>query len=569
MAQPPASSTVRRTRVSQRRLLVDVLILGLAGAVASQIFTYALHAVQWLFLVKFAGYVSPGLPSEGGTLQQVVGPHGLWLLPLSTTIGGLLVGILATRFAPEAEGHGTDTVVRAFHRSAGFVRPRVPPIKLIASAITIGSGGSAGREGPIALVTAGLGSWYAGLTNRTDRERRVLLVSGMAAGLAAIFRSPVGTALFAIEVLYADMEFEAGMILYTMLASIVAYAASGLLSGWRPLFDVPPSVALLPSAWDYAWYLVLGAAAGVAATVLPEVFYRIRDFFRHLPIPRMFRPALGGLLTGLMALAVPEVVGGGYGWIQLAIAGKLAVGLLVVLVFAKMVALALTVASGGSGGVFAPSLFIGAMLGGIVAAIAHVPAAAFVIVGMAAVFAGAAHVPLATLMMVTEMTGGYTLLVPAALAVVLSYLVQTRLNGKVRYSSLYEAQVNGRADSPAHHEQHLAIALRILREHEPTNLQGLGELELLPFLRAGVPVELPGDRRLMVGVLKQESPFVGTMLGKTGRDLDGGTANVIAILRGERMLAPRPDVQFEAGDRLMVVTTAEGMGKLGEQLGQW
>src|SRR6185312_7436917 len=176
----------------------------------------------------------------------------------------------------------------------------------------------------------------------------------------------------------------------------------------------------------------------------------------------------------------------------------------------KIVAMSLTVASGGSGGVFAPSLFAGAMLGGACAAAAHLPPAAFVVVGMAAVFAGAAHVPIATMMMVTEMTGGYTLLVPAALAVMLSYLVQMRLGSRRKYRSVYEAQVANRAESPAHHTQHLETALRIIREHEFTNLDNIGELDLATLLRSGIPVELAGGRRLFVGVLRPASQVVGT-----------------------------------------------------------
>ena len=263
------------------------------------------------FLVGIAGYHLPGLPSDGGLLRQSVGPHGLWLIPVATTVGGLLSGLLVYTFAPEAEGHGTDTVVKAFHRAAGFIRARVAPLKLVASAITIGSGGSAGREGPTALIVAGAGSIYATLTHRNDDERRLLVLAGMAAGLSAIFRSPIGAAFFAIEVLYSSMEFDAGALLYTMLASVVAYGLNGLFVGWQPLFYFPPSQKYL-SAFGYAWFGVLGAASGVAATALPVAFYRLRDLFRSLPLPPALNPAIGGLGVGLIALVYPQVLGGGY-----------------------------------------------------------------------------------------------------------------------------------------------------------------------------------------------------------------------------------------------------------------
>lgn len=561
-----AAGYVQWTR--QRRLIVDTVILGAAGAVAARLFNLMLGWSSALFLHGLAGYQPPGLPSEGAQPVERIGPRGLWLVPVATTLGGLIVGALTTWLAPEAEGHGTDAVVRAFHRSAGSLRTRVAPVKLVASAITIGSGGSAGREGPIALITAGLGSWYADLTKRDARDRRLLLLVGAAAGLSAVFRSPIGAALFVIEVLYAEMEFESGILLYATLAAIVAYALHGLMVGWSALFVVPP-VEALRAPLSYGWYGILGVAAGVLATALPVVFYRVRDAFRALRIHPALKPALGGLLTGLIGLALPQIIGGGYGWIQRAIDGQLALGVLLVLAVAKIVAMSLTVASGGSGGVFAPSLFAGAMLGGACAAVAHLPPAPFVVVGMAAVFAGAAHVPIATMMMVTEMTGGYTLLVPAALAVMLSYLVQMRLASRLSYRSVYEGQVTNRADSPAHHTQHLQTALRIIRDEELTNIGDIGEVDLVRLLRVGIPVELAGGQRLFVGVVPATSPIVGCTIARTGRCIAGVETNIIAILRGDRMLVPRVDTVFQPHDGLVLVAAEDAASQLGRHLELW
>jgi CIC family chloride channel protein len=562
-------ATVRSERARRRRLILDTLLLGAAGALAAQVFTVLLLMANRLFLHGMGGYRPPGLPSEGGLPNEAMGAHGVLLVPLVMAIGGLVVGILTVRFAPEAEGHGTDAVVKAFHRADGALRGRVAPIKLLASAITIGSGGSAGREGPIALVGASVGSWYATITQRKGRERRLLLLIGMAAGLSAVFRSPIGTAIMAIEVLYADMEFEAGPLLYTMLAAIVAYALNGFFAGWEPLFRVPVDFGRLPRVIDNAWYIVLGLAAGTVAVLMPPVFYGVRDMFRRLPAPKYVKPAIGALLTGLIALALPQVIGGGYGWVQQAIDGRLTPGVLFTLVAAKWIATSLTVGSGGSGGVFAPSLYVGAMLGGACAALVHLPPAPFVIVGMAAVFAGAARVPIATLMMVTEMTSGYTLLVPAALSVLISYLVQSRLSEHFKHRSLYEAQVAGRADSPAHHTQHLTTALRLLRERQPQDLTNVGEVDLVSLLRSGVPVELAAGRSLVVGILRDESPYVGTTVGSSGRQLDGGSSNIIAILRGEHMVVPSASTVLQQGDRLVLVTSAEGIARLEQNIAPW
>ena len=546
----------------RRRLIVDAVVLGVAGALAAQIFAAVLGLTNALFLEKLAKVF---LPEPGGAAPEI--QQVRWMIPVITTVGGLIVGFLVQSLAPEAEGHGTDTAVRAFHRAAGFLRPRVAPIKAVASAITIGTGGAAGREGPIALISAGVGSWYSGLTGRKEAERRLLLVIGMSAGLSATFRSPVGTALFAIEVLYSDMEYESGALLYGLLASIVAYAINGLFVGWQPLFLIPQGINH-PEFIDYASYAVLGVGAGLVATLLPLAFYHTRDLFRKLPIKEHLKPAVGGLLTGLIALGLPQILGGGYGVIQDAIDGRMLTTTLAILIFAKTAAMSLTVASGGSGGVFAPSLYVGAMLGGLFAALFHQPAAPFVVVGMAAVFAGSAHVPLATLIMVTEMTGGYVLLVPAALAVTLSYLVKTRVGRRFPYTSLYEAQVPSRADSPAHHTEHLQIALRILQQRNVNVPESIGNLNLLTLLRSGIPVELPDQKRLTVGVIKAESKLAGVTFGSNS-GIFGENTDIIGLIRGEHMMAVRPDTVLETGDRLILLTTQEDLERLADDLERW
>lgn len=538
----------------QRQLILDTVYLGIVGALGARIFEFLLRLFQGIFLNRLAGYLPPGLPHEGGELHQVIGPHGLWLIPLAAALGGLISGILVFSLAPEAEGHGTDTAVKAFHRAGGLIRARVVPIKILASAITIGSGGAAGREGPTALISAGIGSLYGTWTKRSDGERRLLVLIGMAAGLSAIFRSPIGAAIFAIEVLYRDMEFEADALLYTLLGSIVAFSVNGIFVGWDPLFQFPPRLTVA-SFSGHAWYVLLGLACGIVGTALPLVFYGVRDLFKKIHLPPHFKPALGGLAVGLMALVLPEVLGGGYGWIQLAIDGQLAASLLVMLLFGKMIAFALTVSSGGSGGVFAPSLFVGAMLGGLLADVFHQPPAAFVVVGMAAVFGSAARVPMATLFMVMELTGGYHLLAPAALAVTLSYLVQARLSSSFRYASLYEAQVNRRSDSPAHRIEHLQTAVRILSESRSLDLRSIGHLNLLNLMESGVPIDLPDGKQLVLGTLRPESPCVKKSIEKGCLLNQNEDWEIVAVLRHEHLLLPHPNTVLAAEDQLLVLTS--------------
>jgi CIC family chloride channel protein len=528
------------------RLMLESALLGVAGGLTARLFMWLLHLCNRIFLVGIAGYIPPG--AEYGPSHQIIGPHGLWLVPVATTVGGLVY-----RYAPEAEGHGTDTVVDALHRREGIIRPRVPPIKMIASAITIGSGGSAGREGPIALITAGLGSLYAKLLHHPEEDRRLLVLAGMAAGLSAIFRTPMGTGVFAIEVLYGRMEFEVGALLYTMLSSAVAYTVNGAFVGYQPLFKVPAIPT--PVFHDYVAYAVLGIAAGVVGTALPSVFYRVRDLFRVLPVPVWTKPAVGGLAVGVLALWLPQVLGGGYGWIQLSIEGKLALHLLVLLIFAKMAAFALTVGSGGSGGVFAPSLFVGAMLGGSLAVILHQMPAVFVVVGMAAVFGAAARVPIATMLMVTEMAGGYHLLVPAGMAVMIAYLLQLRLSSLVRYRSLYEGQVPRRKDSPAHYLEHIQIALNLLGRRNLPNTDRLGHLDLLRLLRSRIRFDLPGGRELTMGTIEESSPAAGKKIGDLYRQLHDYDFEIITIMRREHVLLPHSETLLEPGDRLVLIAS--------------
>ena len=547
----------------QAYLLFDTLILGIVGALGAELFRILLEIFQNIFLTYIAQYSPPGLASEGKDLVESIGPYGLWLIPLVLVIGGLISGFIVYTFAPEAEGHGTDTAVKAFHRKAGEIRKRVTPVKILASAITIGSGGAAGREGPTALFSAGFGSIYAGFLKRSEKERRLLVLIGMAAGLSAIFRSPIGTALFAVEVLYSDMEFETGALIYTMLGSIIAYAINSIFVGWQPLFQVPANLAAEHFV-DYAWYILLGIASGIIGTILPNVFYYTRDLFKKIPIKNHFKPAIGALGVGVIALAYPQVLGGGYGWIQKAINGQIVLSVFLILLFAKMIAFALTVSSGGSGGVFAPTLFVGAMLGGLFAEIFHQPPAAFAVVGMAAVFGSSARVPIATLLMVTEMTGGYNLLVPAALAVILGFYVQDFLSIllKVKYISLYEAQVERQSHSQAHRIEHVKRALTILKDQQKIDASKLGNIDLIPLLESNIPVNLTEDERLFIGTVSSKNPCVGSYIRERCFSKDSNDWKIIALIRNNEFLFPDPDIKLEKKDEIIILTSKEVLEKI-------
>jgi CIC family chloride channel protein len=422
-------------------------LIGVVSGFGALVFNFFILRGTQFFMKDLVAFLLPkefqGTSLLGASLDQ-------WMLLWIPALGGLLSGFIVFRFAPEAEGHGTDAMIDSFHKKKGMVRTRVPIVKTIASAITIGSGGSAGKEGPIAQIGSGFASFLGSLLKTDTRDRRIMLLAGAAGGISAIFKAPLGASLFATEVLYREPEFEFEAIIPSVTSSIVAYTVFTLVQGWETLFHVPRLVpAIAPT--ELLIYGIFGVLAAGVGFFYIHIFYGMRDrFFKKLNLPRSLKPALGGLMLGGVAFFLPQVLGGGYEWIQSAIDGKLPIWLMVSLVFAKIFATSFTISSGGSGGVFAPSLFIGAMLGGSYGGLCSklfpqlvINPGAFVLVGMGGFFAGVAKVPIASLIMVAEMTGGYSLIVPLMIVSVISYLL-------LGSTSLYEKQVPSRVDSPAH-----------------------------------------------------------------------------------------------------------------------
>lgn len=542
------------------RMLILSVVLGAIGALGAQLFEWMLDAAQKLLLTGVGHFTPPTPDGVAGATGPPATPTLDWWIPVATTLGGLLAGFLVYTFAPEAEGHGTDAVVRAYHREQGRIRARIPVVKSIASAITIGSGGSAGREGPTAQIAAGVGAVVGSLLNVSDDERRYLTLIGMAAGLSAIFKSPLGTAIFAVEILYGGLAFEETVLSFTIVAAAVAYGLTGMFDGWAPLFALPAHLEFNNPA-HLLWYGALGVAAGGIGALLPTVFYGTRDLFKRLPVPPHIKPAIGGLMLGVPAMFLPQVLGGGYGWMQLAIDGRLPLFLMLGLALAKLPALSLSVGSGGSGGVFAPTLYVGAMLGGAVAVGLHglaqpgVPPQAFAVVGMAAMFGAAARVPLATLVMVVEMTGGYGLVVPTMVAVVPAVLLQQALTRKAKYPSLYEAQVPSPADSPVHHDEYYRTTLSLLRQHRFHLADDVMMQEVAERLSNGHSVPLPGTPQSLYNV--RVSPQ-SAAARKAIRDIPlPHDTIIISILRDRSMVAVHGDTKLEPGDRVVVAAVDE------------
>ena len=424
------------------------LIIGVVSGLGAILFYYLQVWIQEISLHNLAGYVPPLPGGEGDSTTGFTLPLSRWWILVIPTIGGLISGLLVYTWAPEAEGHGTDGVLKAFHEERGIVRARVPIIKTLASAVTIGTGGSAGREGPIAQIGAGFGSLLATKLRLSDSDRRIMLISGVAAGIGSIFRSPIGGAIFAVEALYKD-DLETEGLVPAITSSIIGYTVFASVFGWHTIFSTGQYVFQKPL--ELIFYGIFGLFCALLGIVYVKIFYGIHEkLFVPLKIPKHLKPALGGLLLGTIGVFVPQILGSGYGWIQLAIDGKLAITLMLGVALLTVIATSLTIGSGGSGGIFAPSLFIGAMLGGAFGAMSHdlfpgviSEPTAFVLVGMAAFFAGAANVPISLTIMITEMTGSYGLLVPLIFTSTIAYFV-------ARKWSIYRQQLTNHAESPAH-----------------------------------------------------------------------------------------------------------------------
>lgn len=437
-------------------------VIGIVSGLGAILFNWLLDGSAEFFLFYLAGCEKTLVNGHGFSIL-LPDNWRWWLFPLIPALGGLLSGMIVYRWAPEAAGHGTDGMIKAFHHRRGEVRPAVPIVKVFASAITIGSGGSAGREGPIAQIGSGFASWLCGLLNMETADRRSLLLAGAAGGIGAIFCAPLGGALFAAEVLYRNEELETEALIPCVISSLVGYSFFTALTKQYGVFHT--SDFLFRDPRELFAYGVLGLVCALVGIVYVRLFYGSRDhFFARLPIPLPFVPAFGGLLVGLLAWARPEVLSGGYGIIEKAFQGNLTVSLMLFLVVAKILATCATVSSGGSGGVFGPSLFVGAMLGGAGGKILQgalpegwvVDPGAFALVGMVGFFSGIAKTPIASLILITEMAQSYGLLVPMMLVSTITYLLTDSV-------TLYEEQTTSRSKSPAHMGDYLIDVLAGLK----------------------------------------------------------------------------------------------------------
>jgi CIC family chloride channel protein len=409
-------------------IMVTALVVGVGAGFGAVVFRWLIAAVQSLAYDRLGGWL------------DAIAPFHLLIIP---ALGGAIFGPLIYRFAREAKGHGVPEVMEAVALRGGRIRPRVAVIKSVASAICIGTGGSVGREGPIAQIGSALGSTIGQWLKLSDERIRNLVACGAAGGIAATFNAPIAGAVFALEVILGQLHvtYFGAVVISAVTADVVTHFFAKDVRA----FAVPQYALVSP--WELALYTLLGIVAAIGAVGFTRLLYFTEDRWDGLRFPEYLKPVLGGLLLGVIGIlsfkidGFPRVFGVGYQSITDVLSGQLAIQVVLGLFLLKLLATVMTLGSGGSGGIFAPSLFMGAMLGFLFGEAAHyvfpsvtAPAGAYAMVGMAAFFGGAAHAPVTAILILFEMTGDYNIILPLMLATVVSTLISRLLSRESIYT---------------------------------------------------------------------------------------------------------------------------------------
>lgn len=419
-------------RGSPTGLVALALVVGSGSGVGAVAFRYL---IAWFTLV-FSGHAD--FSAVGPAPHPWLPFLGTWFVLLAPAAGGLIYGPLVDRFAREARGHGVPEVMLAVAQRSGRIRPQVAVVKALASALCIGSGGSVGREGPIVQIGSALGSSIGQLVRVPESRLPLMVACGAAAGISATFNAPIAGVIFALELILRDFTAESFGVV--VLASVVADVIARAAVGGGAFLTLPPFA--LTSLWEYGLYAGLGVLAALAGVGFIRILYGTEDLADRLwRGPEWLRPCAGGLVLGALLLLLPQMYGVGYPVLEGAIRGEYVGGFLLLLLLGKVLATSLTIAIGGSGGVFAPSLFMGAMLGAAYGHLMHAlepgiagPAGAYGLVGMGAMFAATSRAPITAVLIIFELTGEYRIILPLMMAIVLSTAVANMLTRDTIYT---------------------------------------------------------------------------------------------------------------------------------------
>lgn len=437
-------------QVNSRTIYFHSFVVGgITGCIAI-LFHYIIHGIHsWLFL-ESAGFP---LDTSDSVTSHFPGIKTILLVLFIPTLGGLMVGLLTHFWAPEAKGSGLDHLLESFHKQGGIVRKRTAFAKFITSTLTLSSGGSAGKEGPMALIGGGIGSLFGKLVKMGARAQRTMLLAGSAGGLGAIFRAPLGGAITTIEVLYKE-DFEADALLPCIISSVTAYTFFSSIVGFGHSLSFDQNISHGPV--ELIFFAILGLICSGAGVIFVKFNLMMKSWFQKIKVHKIFKPAIGGLLIGCIGLFIPQAIGEGLGTIQSLLnlnfnsSNINIISIFLLLAVVKMMTANITICSEGSGGILIPSFFVGALIGAAFGILVHhlfpeysPSIAPYVIVGMGGFLASVTNASLGTLVMVTELTGGYELLPPLMIVATISLIVS-------RKWSIYENQVKNKFFSDAH-----------------------------------------------------------------------------------------------------------------------